>query len=203
MKFKWNRTFCMVLCKSLFSQPAGFQKEIPLTRNLIIFLCSWYIELSQLFLSDGDCVKIVNLCDLRLVGVILMCVSATQALISVDILYMLQACAPRLFFPSKGAQKRLQIWPLCGRQIVLAIFDLTQIFKTKAFYDLLAVNMPTYGSVCVHKYIIILHNYGERKQWHSPCFLHFFFCCRCPTYCKSSSLSTPTQICQPNSTQAH
>lgn len=104
-----------------------------------------------------------------------MCVSATQALISVDILYMLQACAPRLFFPSKGAQKRLQIWPLCGRQIVLAIFDLTQIFKTKAFYDLLAVNMPTYGSVCVQKYIIILHNYGERKQWHSPCFLHFFF----------------------------
>lgn len=43
----------------------------------------------------------------------------------------------------------------------LAISDLTRIFKTKTFYDLLAVNMPTYGRMCTEIYI---HNYVEKSS---------------------------------------
>lgn len=69
----------MVLCKPLFFIASWFPKRNTTHYELNNFLCSWYTELSQFFLSDGDCVKIVNLCDLRLVGVILVCLSNARS----------------------------------------------------------------------------------------------------------------------------
>lgn len=58
-----------------------------------------------------------------------------------------EACVERLS-SARGAQERLEIWPLGRGQIALAVLDVPQTFQTKPFHSHLAINTLAYGGTC-------------------------------------------------------